>query len=174
MAGSGQRSDAATASSSSPLLPEDDTLAEMCARYGRLGAGAGRDSDGGSGGGSADGTGRCIPTLIPAANVLVASAAAAFGAALYANTLSHEYTFDDFAAVQDNADVMWTTPFMSTLVSLQARCADTNHVNVQCCECLCNSGAAACTSLALPCCHCELVHPTRQKARAHEERQLLC
>jgi len=96
---------------SSPLLPEDDVLAEMCARYGReVPLGASCVSEGSDGSGSA--------LLCPVANVVVATAAAAFGVALYANTLSHDFTFDDFAAVQDNADVNWTTPFMSTLVSV--------------------------------------------------------
>jgi hypothetical protein len=102
---------------SSPLLPEDDVLAEMCARYGReVSLGASCVSEGSDGSGS----GR-KPYLCPVANVVVATAAALFGAALYANTLSHDFTFDDFAAVQDNADVNWTTPFMSTLVSVAIR-----------------------------------------------------
>jgi hypothetical protein len=104
----------ATGAPSSPLLPEDDVLAEMCARYGRevpLGERCVSEGSDGSGSGRK-------PLLCPVANVVVATAAAAFGVALYANTLSHDFTFDDFAAVQDNADVNWTTPFMSTLVSV--------------------------------------------------------
>lgn len=98
----------AEATPSSPLLPEEDQLAELCARYGR-------DMPAGMGGvsGEADYT--------PVPNVGVAIVAAAVAVALYANTLGHDYTFDDFAAVQDNADVNWSTPFLSTLVRICSR-----------------------------------------------------
>jgi len=54
-------------------------------------------------------------TPTPVSTHSLAVGAAVLAAALYANTVGHDYTFDDLPAVKNNRDINWSTPFLTTL-----------------------------------------------------------